>query len=81
VTQAELCLNPSVSRADEARLGKQQRRLLDALLRGPVTNIQAVMDLRILNATARISELRQVGYRVDAQRGSEGVWTYRLVRP
>jgi hypothetical protein len=79
MTQLDICLNPSVAPQDEVRLGKQQQRLLDALQRGPVTNMQAVLDLRILNATARISELRQAGYRVDAERGTGGTWTYRLV--
>jgi hypothetical protein len=79
MTQAELLFNSTVDPRDEARLGKQQRRLLDRLMRGPLTNVEGVCDLRILNMTARVSELRQAGYRIDAQRGSEGVWTYRLV--
>jgi hypothetical protein len=79
VTQAELLLNPSVAACDEKRLGKQQLRLLERLRRGPVTNVECVIDLRIMNTTARVSELRQAGYNVKAHRGSAGVWTYRLV--
>lgn len=79
MTQPELCFNPSVDPRDEIRLGKQQQRILDRLRRGPMTNVEAVVDLRVMNTTARISELRQAGYEITAQRGSEGVWTYRLV--
>ncbi len=75
----QLALNPSVDRRDEARLSRQQARLLERLRRGPLTNVEGVVDLNILNLTARVSELRQAGYDVKAQRGSAGVWTYRLV--
>ena len=78
MTQTELLLNPSVAPEDEARLSRQQLRILERLRRGPMTNVEAVMDLRVMNTTARISELRQAGYRIDAQRGAGGVWTYRL---
>ncbi len=82
MTQLDICLNPSVVPADIPRLGRQQQRLLDRLFAGPVTNVEAVTELRILNATARFSELRQAGYPVKATRGVGGVWTYTLeVRP
>ncbi len=75
----QLGLNYSVDHRDRERLSKQCVALLERLQRGAVTNVEIVMDMRIMNATARISELRQAGYRIDAQRGSAGVWTYRLV--
>lgn len=78
MTQMEILPNPSVAAEDEQRLGKQQLRLLERLRRGPMTNVEAVVDLRVMNTTARISELRQAGYRIDARRGAEGVWTYTL---
>lgn len=79
MTQAELLFNPTVDPRDEARLGKQQLRLLDRLRKGPMTNVEAVVELRVMNTTARISELRQAGYDVKATRGAEGVWVYTLV--
>lgn len=77
-TAMEVLLNPSVDPRDEVRLGKQQLRLLDRLRKGPMTNVEAVVDLRVMNATARISELRQAGYQITATRGAEGLWVYRL---
>lgn len=77
----QLGMNYSVDPRDRKRLGKQQLRLLDALRRGPVTNVEGVVDLRILNLTARVSELRQAGHVVDAQRASDGIWIYRLRTP
>ncbi len=76
--QAELLLNPSVDPRDEQRLGKQQLRLLDRLRKGPMTNVEGVVELRIMNLTARASELRQAGYRITATRGERGLWTYVL---
>lgn len=76
---AEILLNPSVAAEDEVRLSKQCVRLLERLQRGPLTNVEGVVDLRIMNLTARISELRQAGHKVDAQRGVGGVWLYTLV--
>jgi hypothetical protein len=33
-----------------------------------------------MNLTARVSELRQRGYQIDAERVSAGVYRYRLIR-
>jgi hypothetical protein len=82
MTQLDICLNPSVPQEDIPRLSRQCVRLLDRLSVGPMTNVEAVTELRILNLTGRVSELRQAGYDVKAPRGAEGVWTYTLaVRP
>ena len=74
-------LNSSVAAEDAPRLSRQCVSLLAALERGPVTNVQAAVDMRILNLTARVSELRQAGHVVIATRGVQGVWVYTLVAP
>lgn len=71
-------LNPSVDPRDTARLSKQCALLLEYLRRRPITNVEAAVDLRVLNLTARISELRQAGHDITATRGAGGVWTYKL---
>jgi hypothetical protein len=76
----QIPINYSVAPEDRPRINKQCMRLLDRLKRGPVTNVEGVVDLNILNLTARVSELRQAGYNVKAQRGAAGIWTYRLVQ-
>ena len=73
--------NATVAAEDRPRLEKQCDRLLERLQRGPVTNVEAMVELRILNLTARVSELRQAGHNVQATRGKGGVWTYALLRP
>jgi hypothetical protein len=83
VTQAAFEFTPvpnvSVDPRDRARLSKQCVRLLERLQRGPVTNVEGVTELRLLNMTARVSEVRQAGYDVRATRTSEpGVWVYSL---
>lgn len=80
MTQLDICLNPSVAQEDIPRLSRQCQRILDRLFAGPLTNVEAVLDLRVLNTTARISELRQAGYPVKATRGEGGLWTYTLER-
>ena len=79
MSQCELLLNPSVAAEDEAGLSEQQRLLLARLRRGPLTNVQAVTEMHVLNLTARVSELRQAGYVVTAKRVPRSrVWTYTL---
>lgn len=70
--------NPSVDPRDIKRVESQADRLLARLRQGPITNVEAVVELRILNMTARVSELRQDGHNVVATRGAGGVWTYEL---
>jgi len=75
-------LNSSVAPSDVARLSRQCRVLLERLQRGPLTNVEGVAELRVLNLTARVSELRQAGHDVVAERTQEpGVWVYRLAKP
>ena len=82
MTQMEILLNPSVAPQDEARLSKQCIRLLDRLRQGPMTNMQAVTELRILNLTARVSECRDAGYRIPApKRVDGGLFLYSLETP
>jgi hypothetical protein len=75
----EIALNPTVDPRDAARLSKQCHALLARLGRGSATNVELMVELRILNLTARASECRQAGYDIQATRGEGGVWTYRLV--
>lgn len=76
-------LNPTVDPADAPRLSAQCMALLERLQRSPVTNVEAVAQMHILNLTARISELRQAGHDVRAERvpGQRGTWVYRLCAP
>lgn len=76
-------LNPTVDPADAPRLSAQCVSLLERLQRGPITNVEAATSMRILNLTARISELRQAGHDVRAERvpGARGTWVYRLCAP
>lgn len=74
-------LNPSVDARDAKRLSRQCTLLLERLQHGTLTNVEAAIELRILNLTARVSELRQSGHNVVATRGTAGVWTYRLIPP
>ncbi len=71
-------VNRSVPAEDVPRISRQCRALLSRLQAGPLTNMAAVTELRILNATARFSELRQAGYDVRAVRISGGLFSYSL---
>ncbi len=72
-------VNPSVDKRDEVRLSRQCHALLDRLARGSATNVELMIELRILNLTARASECRDAGYNVRATREGGGVWRYELV--
>lgn len=72
-------VNSTVDSRDVVRLSRQCIALLERLQRGPLSNVDAAVEMRILNLTARVSELRQAGHDVVAKRGAGGVWTYTLV--
>lgn len=58
----------------------QQTRLLDYLREHPgCSSLDIVRDLRILNTTGRISDLRGEGHTVAAWRDTDGIWRFRLV--
>jgi len=78
MTQTELLLNASVAAEDEHRLSKQCHALLDRLRKGPATNVELMVELRILNLTARASECRQAGYDIRAERVKGGTWRYSV---
>ena len=81
MTQASLIfLNPSVPKEDAPRLSRQCVAILERLRKGPMTNMDAVTELRVLNLTARVSEIRQSGHQVVATRVSGGLYRYELVR-
>lgn len=43
-------------------IAAQQERMLKALQAGPLTSLEAVRDLDILRAAARVHELREMGH-------------------
>ena len=43
---------------------KQRERILEALIVGPLTSIQAIKELDILRPAARVFELRGKGYNI-----------------
>jgi len=70
--------------ADLFNAGSQNYRVYERLLRGPVTNIEIVHDMHILNSTGRASDVRKAlkPYLMDirAERvGTDGVFKYSLV--
>lgn len=75
---ATIPVNSTVDAEDAPRLSRQCNVLLERLRRAPLTNVEAAVELRILNLTARVSELRKVGHAVEATRQEGGVWMYRL---
>ena len=60
------------------KLTKQQRLVLGMLQLGPVKNYQ-FHRAYVLNYTARISELRAMGFKIPRPEKKKGVATYRLV--
>ena len=42
----------------------QRARILDALRVGPLTSLEAIQNLGILRAAARVHELREEGHRI-----------------
>jgi hypothetical protein len=57
----------------------QCERLLTYLReRGEVTSLGIVLDLRIINTTGRISDLRAQGHDIVGTRDEGGAWYYRL---
>jgi hypothetical protein len=54
-------------------------RILERLQQGPALNTELVHIA--MNLTARVSELRQRGYEIVAERVEAGVFRYRLVKP
>jgi hypothetical protein len=73
-------ISPGVPPADKARTSAQRQAILDRLRQGTATNIE--LYAIALNASARISELRKLGYGITARRvGQNGVFEYRLVGP
>lgn len=71
-------VNRSVATADRKRLSAQCRRLLDRLIRGPITNFGIGAELTIGNHTARLSEIKQAGCTITATHQKGGIWMYRL---
>ncbi len=78
MTQLNILLNPSVAPEDEHRLSRQCVALLARLRKGPATNVELMVELRILNLTARASECRQAGYDIRAERMKGGTWRYSV---
>lgn len=63
---------------DEAkRLSKAGERLLERLRLGPATNMDLVPICGI-RASARVHDLRQCGYTIQADHIAGGLWLYTL---
>ena len=59
----------------------QAERLLYYLTLNPgASSLDVIRDLRIVNVTGRVSDLRASGNAIDAKR-VEGVWRYWLRQP
>ena len=58
----------------------QQDRLVEYLRANPgASSLDIIRDLRLINTTGRISDARREGHVIDAWRGRDGVWRFRLV--
>lgn len=61
---------------DTPRLTGQNAAILRRLRQGTASNFElAAISLKY---TSRINDLRNAGYRIEAERGSGGVWIYEL---
>jgi hypothetical protein len=65
--------------------GTQNYRLYERLKEdGPLTNIEIMRDLHIINGTGRVSDLRKklepIGWTVQSIDLRGGLWKYELVR-
>lgn len=65
----------------------QTERLLAALKTGPITKVQSLRELGILNTGGRIQDLRDAGHNIKTdmievrtRRGISTVASYRLVK-
>lgn len=68
--------------ANPFKAGTQNHRVYEQLKEGPVTNIKIVQEMRILNSTGRISDVRgflkDYGIDVKAKPLGSGQWEYRI---
>lgn len=62
--------------------GSQSWRLYERLKEGPITNIEIIRSMNIVNSTGRASEVREFleknGYQLIAQAKGGGVYEYRI---
>ena len=64
--------------------GSQNARLYGRLLQGPVTNVEIVRDMCVLNSTGRISDIRKalrphlMDVKAQPVPGMDGQWLYEL---
>jgi len=84
MTQLDLTFNSKPNPRDLFKPGSQNYYLYQRLLNGPVSNIEIVRDMCIMNSTGRISDLRQKlkPYLLDIQAqqipDGNGKWLYSL---
>ena len=83
MTQTALNFRPSPSSL--FRPGSQNFRVYERLLAGPVSNVEIVKGMDILNSTGRASDVRKAlkPYLMDVEATPDpmrtGVWVYKLV--
>jgi hypothetical protein len=73
----QLALTFEQVRAEKERYSRQGELILALLRRGPQVN--TALYKIALNASARISELRSRGHKIDAKAMGGGVFIYTLV--
>jgi len=77
MTQTTMDLKPH----NPFQKGSQTYRLLEWLLNRPIYNIEIAHDLKIMNTTGRVSDLRRKGFDVRSKpvvEGGSGLWMYWL---
>lgn len=71
-------VDPNVRESDKPRLGRAALAILEQLRSGPATGHDLV-PVGGLRYGGRIHDLRQHGYKIDAEHQHDGVWLYSLV--
>lgn len=68
------------------KYNSQNFRVLERVKKGPVTNVEVVHDMKILNSTGRFSDCRKYvrGFGCDIKSipdepGKGGIFTYKLI--
>ena len=69
--------SPTLPPLERQRLSNQNARILARLQQGPATNRE--LSEMALKYTGRLSELRQAGFAVTAEKRANGLTVYRLV--
>ena len=69
--------DPNIEIAGRPRLAGQNKQILERLKRGPATNRE--LNEIVFRYSARIFELREVGYNITTTQVKAGLWRYELI--